>query len=56
MTFGELRAGASSASKAGEREKGGCGWLRGRRSPGLIPLCDPAAGIFGSEGGGEARG
>ena len=23
---------------------------------GLMPLCDPAAGIFGAEGGGEAQG
>lgn len=39
-----------------ESETGGCGWLRGRRSLGLMPLCDPAAGIFGAEGGGEAQG
>lgn len=30
--------------------------MRGRRSQGLMPLCDPAAGIFGAEGGGEAQG
>lgn len=56
MSFGELRAGASSDSGAGdEGESGGCGPVRGRCSEGLMPLCDPAAGIFGAEGGGEAQ-
>lgn len=33
-----------------------CVSLHGRPSEGLKPLCDPAAGIFGTEGGGKAQG
>lgn len=57
MTFGLLGAGASSGSRHGdEREMEGCGWVRSRRFQGLMPLCYPAAGIFGAEGGGETQG
>lgn len=46
MTFGELRASLDSSHRD-ERERGGCGRV--------LLLCDPAAGVSGAEGGGEAR-
>lgn len=39
-----------------EKQAGGSEWVRGRGPPGWLPPCDPAAGVFGAEGGGEARG
>lgn len=38
-----------------EKEAGGCGCARGRRSQGLMPLSDLAAGIFGGKGGGNVK-
>lgn len=36
--------------------KAAAGCVRGRSPEGLMSLCDPAAGILGGKGGGEARG